>query len=74
MGYDSSIYDLILKSKTDNRPFDDMTGRDIREKNYIFYPYLIYPDIAKPSTTANNNNKNQDFYCKLNYINKNDYI
>lgn len=74
IGYDKSIYDTILKSENDNRPYDDIVGKDIRENNYIFFPYLIYPNIKKASTTVNNNCQDQEYYCRLNYIDKNNYI
>jgi hypothetical protein len=74
IGYDSSIYDKILESENDKRAIDVIIGNDIKTNNYIFFPYLIYADVSKPSTTTDNNNKNQDFYCKLNYINKTNYF
>jgi len=74
IGYDKSIYDTILKSENDNRPYDDIVGNDIKENNYIFFPYLIYPNIKKVSTTDYNNSQNQDLYCSINYINKYNYI
>jgi GR25 family glycosyltransferase involved in LPS biosynthesis len=74
IGYDKSLYDTILKSKNDNRPYDDIIGNDIQENNYIFSPYLIYPNIKKASSTVDNNSQNQIFYNKLNYLDKNNYI
>lgn len=74
IGYDKSIYDTILKSKNDNRPYDDIVGEDIQKNNYIFFPYLIYANIKKQSTTTDINSQDQKFYNKLNYINEENYI
>ena len=80
VGYDSSIYDIILNSECDNRPYDDIVGNDIKENNYIFFPYLIHPDVNKVSNTCNNKQYKpgstlvQEKYNKLNYIEDENYM
>jgi hypothetical protein len=73
IGYDSSVYDTIIRGEHDDRPYDDIVGNDVNEGNYIVYPYLAYPDINKPSNTVDNNGKNQIEYNKMNYIDASKY-
>lgn len=72
IGYDASVFDTILESETDNRPFDDIVGSDIQKHNYIFFPYLVYPNVGKASTTTSCN-QSQQHYNMLNYVDENMY-
>ena len=54
-------------SEADNRPFDDIIGADIQQHNYIFFPYLVYPNVGKASTTTEFNQE-QAFYNALNDV------
>uniref|UniRef100_A0A6C0CP28 Glycosyl transferase family 25 domain-containing protein n=1 Tax=viral metagenome TaxID=1070528 RepID=A0A6C0CP28_9ZZZZ len=71
--YSSSIFDEVLKCEFDNKPFDDILSDVVCDSNYICIPYLLYANVNKPSTTVDNNNKNQEFYNKLNYIDPTKY-
>ena len=74
IGFDNSIYDTILQSENDRRPYDDILAESINQHNYIFTPYLIYQNINKQSTTSTNNIKDQEFFNRLNSINPNNYL
>jgi len=74
IGFDKSIYNTILQSENDRRPYDDILAESINQHNYIFTPYLIYQNINKQSTTSTNNIKDQEFFNRLNSINPNNYL
>ena len=74
IGFDNSIYDTILQYENDRRPYDDILAESINRHNYIFRPYLIYQNVNKQSTTSTINNKDQEFFNRLNSINPNNYL
>lgn len=64
VGVDSRVYDVILKSKDDNRPIDDIFVEDIQSnyKSLVMKPQLITAEVRKKSTTDGYKISNHYYY------------